>query len=169
MLRRYQNIAESSGTLVIAEGIETQTDLLLIRDLGVACGPGYHIARPNSHPITELPIAVAASLRTHGVPVYPRQIGSSSRNVTASRIVRVVPPIPPATQNDDVYDIFVHSPKLQVLPVVDRGKPVGLLTRSGVIDGFARPFVRESATALENEVAQWRAVGLDFRVRRTVS
>ena len=49
-MRSIQEIAEKSGTVVIAEGIETQAELLLIRELGIACGQGYHIARPNGKP-----------------------------------------------------------------------------------------------------------------------
>lgn len=45
-VRSIQSIAEKSATRVNAEGIETHAELLMVRDIGVACGQGYHIARP---------------------------------------------------------------------------------------------------------------------------
>jgi EAL domain-containing protein (putative c-di-GMP-specific phosphodiesterase class I) len=38
------------GAVLIAEGIETSTELLALRDLGVAWGQGYHLAHPASDP-----------------------------------------------------------------------------------------------------------------------
>ncbi|MFX7816540.1 EAL domain-containing protein, partial [Acinetobacter baumannii] len=49
-VRSIQEIAEKSGSIVIAEGIESQAELLTIRDLGIACGQGYHISRPLPEP-----------------------------------------------------------------------------------------------------------------------
>jgi EAL domain-containing protein (putative c-di-GMP-specific phosphodiesterase class I) len=45
-LRAIQHIAESSGSLVIAEGIESAADFKVVKDIGVACGQGYFIGRP---------------------------------------------------------------------------------------------------------------------------
>src|SRR5471032_1495056 len=48
-VRSIQEIAEKSNTLVIAEGIETQAELLVLRDVGVAFGQGYHLGRPHAN------------------------------------------------------------------------------------------------------------------------
>ena len=61
-VRSIQCIAEKSGTRVIAEGIETQAELLAVRDLGVACGQGYHIARPHPTPTRAISAEVAKVL-----------------------------------------------------------------------------------------------------------
>ena len=60
-LRAIQHIAESSGSLVIAEGIENGDDFKLVRELGIACGQGWFIGRPESAPRDELPAAAAAA------------------------------------------------------------------------------------------------------------
>lgn len=49
-LKSIQQIAESCGTRVIAEGIETEGELRVVKDLGIALGQGYFIARPNHTP-----------------------------------------------------------------------------------------------------------------------
>ena len=39
-------LGTSLGKEVIAEGIETQAQMELLRDLGCGVGQGYHLARP---------------------------------------------------------------------------------------------------------------------------
>ncbi len=45
-LKRLLSIAESLGAEVIAEGVETKTDLSMLMDLGVACAQGYFLGKP---------------------------------------------------------------------------------------------------------------------------
>ena len=142
-VRSIQEIAEESGTVVIAEGIETQTELLLIRDLRIAYGQGYHIARPQATPGTELPVDVAKSLNRNGVAVYPQKSAFEHNIVTAMKLLRTVPAVTPDMTNNQVYEILRASPDLQIIPVVDNGVPVGLITRPDLIDLFARPYMSE--------------------------
>lgn len=142
-VRSIQEIAEESGTTVIAEGIETQTELLMIRDLRIAYGQGYHISRPQATPGTELPVDIAKSLNRNGVAVYPQKSAFEHNIVTALKLLRIVPAVAPDMTNNQVYDMFRASPDLQIIPVVDKDIPVGLITRPDLIDRFARPYLRE--------------------------
>lgn len=142
-VRSIQQIAEATGTLVIAEGIETQTELLLIRDLGIACGQGYHIGRPSNDPPTEVPVEIKKTLGYRGVAVYPQESNTRQTNASALRLLRTVQPVSPCTPNIDVLEIFAHAPDLEVIPVVDKGLPLGLITRRHLADRFAMQFMRE--------------------------
>ena len=142
-VRSIQEIAEESGTLVIAEGIETSTELLMIRDLGIAYGQGYHIARPHPAPAAQLSADIEKSLNTNGVAVYPQKSVFENNVVTAMKLLREVPSVAPDMTNNQVYDVFRADPGLQIVPVVDRGVPVGLITRPNLIDRFAQPYQRE--------------------------
>ncbi|HEX7646553.1 MAG TPA: GGDEF domain-containing protein [Noviherbaspirillum sp.] len=142
-VRSIQEIAEESGTLVIAEGIETSTELLMIRDLGIAYGQGYHIARPHPTPAAQLSAEVAKNLNTNGVAVYPQKSMFENNVVTAMKLLRAVPSVSPDMTNNQVYDVFRADHDLQILPVVDKGIPVGLITRPDLIDRFAQPYLRE--------------------------
>jgi diguanylate cyclase (GGDEF)-like protein len=142
-VRSIQQIAEATGTLVIAEGIETQAELLLIRDLGIACGQGYHIARPSNAPPTKVPFEIAKTLGYRGVAVYPQENNRRQSNATALRLLRAVQPVSPQMSNNDVVDIFAHAPDLEVIPVVENGFPLGLITRRNLVDRFAMQFIRE--------------------------
>src|SRR5688572_16313214 len=54
-LRAIQDIAESCGSLVIAEGIENADDFRVVKDIGIACGQGWFIGRPSDEPTGVLP------------------------------------------------------------------------------------------------------------------
>ena len=45
-LRRTLKVAEDLGAKVIAEGIETQEDLVRLKELGVPYGQGYFLGMP---------------------------------------------------------------------------------------------------------------------------
>jgi len=142
-VRSIQEIAKKSGTTVIAEGIETQAELLLIRDLGVAMGQGYHIARPQAQPVHTLVPAVAAQLQRHTLALYPQEHGALPKAQCAGRLLRQVPVVTPAMNNNRVYQLFVETPDLEIVPVVENDMPLGVITRGVLIDRFARPYLRE--------------------------
>lgn len=142
-VRSIQEIAEESGTIVIAEGIETQTELLLIRDLGIAYGQGYHIARPHANPATVLAPELTKALNRNSVSVYPYKNAFEHSAVTALRLLRIVPAATPDMTNTQVCDMFNGDPELEVIPVVENDMPVGLISRRDLIDRFARLYSRD--------------------------
>jgi diguanylate cyclase (GGDEF)-like protein len=141
-VRSIQEIAKKSGTTVIAEGIETKSELLMIRDLGVALGQGYHLGRPQAAPAANLPPAVAAQLRKNSVALYPQETGMHQMQ-TVGRLLRHVPVVTPAMNNNKVYELFIAAPDLQIVPVVEGETPRGVITRAALLDRFARPYLRE--------------------------
>lgn len=72
-VRSIQQIAENSNTQIIAEGIETHAEFMIVKDLGVLFGQGYYIARPNANPATIVSADAANSLQHNGISVYPRK------------------------------------------------------------------------------------------------
>ncbi|MBB5609388.1 MULTISPECIES: GGDEF domain-containing protein [unclassified Janthinobacterium] len=142
-VRSIQEIAEKSGTLVIAEGIETQMELLVLRDLGVAFGQGYHLGRPNMVPARALPAEVVQALGRNGVAVYPQRSSLEKNGASIRKLLHRVAAVSPEKNNNEVYDIFLKEPKLMIIPVVDQGLPLGLISRFEMIDHFARPYQRE--------------------------
>src|SRR5207253_6506836 len=53
-LRAIQHIAENSGSLVIAEGIENAADFKVVKEMEIACGQGFFIGRPAESPPAHL-------------------------------------------------------------------------------------------------------------------
>ncbi|HEY4072799.1 MAG TPA: GGDEF domain-containing protein [Herbaspirillum sp.] len=142
-VRSIQQIALQTGCIVIAEGIETQAELLTIRDLGIACGQGYHIARPNANPPLLITSELTKTLRREKVATDPYKGTVGKKNATVLKLLRVVEPIPPEMHNDEVYAMFVNDSALQTIPVVDNGMPVGLINRYAMVERFARLYGRE--------------------------
>lgn len=142
-VRSIQSIAEKSGTRVIAEGIETQAELIAVRDLGVACGQGYHIARPHPSPARAVSAEVAKLLSNNQSMPPRRQTTSFEQVATVEKILKTPPTISSKMLNNQVDDIFLQNPKLQMIAVVDDGVPIGIINRYHMIDRFARPYQRE--------------------------
>lgn len=61
------HFAEEIGAVLVAEGIETQGALDTLRDLGIALGQGYHLARPGLLPLVHDRVEVA-HVATAGEP-----------------------------------------------------------------------------------------------------
>jgi len=141
-VRSIQEIADKSDTLVIAEGIETQAELLVLRDVGVAFGQGYHLGRPHAQPARAAPAEVVKALARNGVAVYPQR-GGDKHGASIYKLLHQVDAVPSSMNNNEVYEIFVKQPKLLIIPVVDDGVPLGLISRFDMIDHFARPYQRE--------------------------
>jgi diguanylate cyclase (GGDEF)-like protein len=142
-VRSIQSIAEKSGTKVIAEGIETQAELIAIRDLGVECGQGYHIAKPHPNPAMTISAEVVKTLNSDNIVNLKRANGTYDQTATVEKILKTPPTISSNTPNNQVDDLFLKDPKLQIIPVVDNGTPKGLINRYHMIDRFARPYQRE--------------------------
>jgi diguanylate cyclase (GGDEF)-like protein len=140
-VRSIQEIADKSNTLVIAEGIEKQAELLVLRDLGVAFAQGYHLGRPHACPAKAAPAEVVKALARNGVAVYPQR--SEKNTVSILKLLHEVAAVSPAMTNNEVYQIFLADPKLLILPVVDQETPLGLISRFQMIEHFARPYERE--------------------------
>ena len=142
-VRSIQSIAEQSGTRVVAEGIETQAELIAIRDLGVACGQGYHIAKPHQNPGRTISAAVVKILAVNQLNSYSRPTSRIENAVTIEKILKTPTTISSKMLNNEVDGLFLQNPKLQIIPIVDDGIPIGLINRYHMIDCFSRPFQRE--------------------------
>jgi diguanylate cyclase (GGDEF)-like protein len=139
-LRSIQSIALSSGTQVIAEGIETAAEFRTIRDIGIACGQGYFIARPNHIPPLNPSAEVGCLINSNHTAEQPY---SNVRSVTVETILRYVEPAQPETEIEKIFADFSENKNLRAIPVVKNGRPVGLINRYEFVDSFAQPYRRE--------------------------
>ncbi|PKO33597.1 MAG: diguanylate cyclase [Betaproteobacteria bacterium HGW-Betaproteobacteria-7] len=141
-VRAMQDLAEICNASLVAEGIERREDFVCIRDMGIACGQGYFIARPEREPVTSLPSEVQAALDLQSLSLSPLT-GGPGKLPTARSLLQAIEPVPPNSCNEAVIARFEADPELNVLPVVHGTQPVGLINRHSMIDRFARPFRKE--------------------------
>lgn len=141
-VKAMQNLAESCSAKIVAEGIETEADCLAVRDLGIAFGQGFLIARPSAEPTTLPSEKVVSTIRQRSIVVFPTGF-SPAGNVTVRSLIRPVEPASPQMDNDEIYRRFDADAELMSMPVVANGTPIGLINRHDLVDRMARPYRRE--------------------------
>jgi diguanylate cyclase (GGDEF)-like protein len=86
ILRSLRDLAGRWGASVIAEGLETASQLRVVRELGLTAGQGYLLARPLPHPdLTAIdlePLEQGGSILDRRIP-QPRQAPDTIRAQTA--------------------------------------------------------------------------------------
>jgi diguanylate cyclase (GGDEF)-like protein len=142
-LKSIQHIAESCGTHVIAEGVETEAELRVVKDIGIALGQGYFIARPSPTPPLVASSETGRIINSSNIAIFPTPEFNPRSQTTAHKLLTYVEPVLPETLNDHVFERFNVNPALRIIPVVKSGKPLGIINRYQFIDRFAKPFQRE--------------------------
>ena len=141
-LKSIQQIAESANTHVIAEGIETEAELMVIRDIGIIYGQGYFIARSAATPVVVISKEAHRAITNSTIVVYPDNNLLTNRNLTAQKLLVHVEPVPPDTKNKILFKRFTENIALRAIPVVQDGIPVGLINRFKFMDCYGKRFKR---------------------------
>jgi len=135
-IQSIREIAHGLGTRVIAEGIETRAELETLRGLEVGTGQGYYFSRPQQDPPRVL---VQQDHAYEGSVSGRRRLPGQ----TAAVLSRSNPSIGLEVELGKVVEMFQRDLALKSLPVVDAGKPVGLLRRHDILALYAQRFTRE--------------------------
>ncbi|MHB0985144.1 MAG: EAL domain-containing protein [Sulfuricella sp.] len=142
-VRSLLEIAARAGCLVIADGIETRTELLIAREMGIPLGQGCYLARPDEKPFPA--IAAEAVKANSGLTFASREQGGNTDRVglVERKLLIKAPFFTADTNNEDVFRVFEKNTHLDAMAVVKDGKAIGMIIRSVLIDRFARPYRRE--------------------------
>lgn len=138
-VRSIQEIANKSGARIIAEGIETEQELIAIRDIGIALGQGYHITRPQGQPVAYAPSHIKQTLATRSI----NNLHMLNQRITVESLMKQTPCIPPELSNDVVLHQFELYPEINSIPVVKNGLPVGIISRHHITSQFSKQYYRE--------------------------
>jgi diguanylate cyclase (GGDEF)-like protein len=142
-LKSIQQIAESCGTQVIAEGVETEAELRVVKDIGIALGQGYFIARPSPTPPLLASAETGSIINSSNIAIFPNTAYNNRSQTTSHKLLTYVEPVHPGTLVDYISERFNANPALRIIPVVKNAVPLGLINRYHFIDRFAKPFQRE--------------------------
>ncbi len=129
-LRAIQNIAESAGSQVIAEGIENAADFKVVKDLGVACGQGWFIGRPSAAPAAELSEEAQRAQADGRVPVFPATRLKAGSEPVAHDFVRAVEAAKPQATLGAVLRRFASSAQLCAIPLAGASGVEGVVSRA---------------------------------------
>ncbi len=142
-VKSIQEIARQAGTSVIAEGIETHSELMVVKSMGVDYGQGYYVARPHPFPGIIVAMEVVRTIKSFSLEVSRRDSWARD-SITARGIVQADPPVRSGQTNLEVLKIFEDRPQLETVAVVkEDGIPIGLITRPELINNFARRYRHE--------------------------
>lgn len=131
-VRSIAEIARGLGCKVIAEGIETEEELDTLRAMQIRYGQGFLLHRPEAEPAPGLlnaPVAQSAAV----VP----PVGFAE---TVAAIVVAVDPVGSEVPAEQVSQLFHDNPSLTSLPVVENGRPLGIISRRHLMESFATRF-----------------------------
>jgi len=142
-LQALLQIAEIFGTALVAEGIESEDDLRVIRDLGIAYGQGYFIGRPVQSVMTQIRAEAGQVLQDPRVAVMPEQRYVSRRGHLRHMPLIHAPCVGRGTSNDEVAATFHARSELHALAVVDGDRPVAIINRQQFMDRYATLYFRE--------------------------
>ena len=135
-IRAIVDMARAARSLVIAEGVETAEEASELVEAGINLLQGYYIGRPMPAPtrglsdtaLTRVPVSTA----DFEVPM------STARQISFDQQA-----LGPDTLVNDVVELFHEHVDAAALPVIVRGRPVGLVRRSELLDQMSIPLRRE--------------------------
>lgn len=136
-------IAEIFGTSLVAEGIEHEDDLRVLRDLGITYGQGYLIGRPSTEVFPAILAQAVEVLQDSRVAVMPEQRQISRLGHLRNLTLTHAPCASPATTNNEVAAIFHGLPELHAVAIVVDERPVAIINRQQFMDHYATLYFRE--------------------------
>ncbi len=147
-VRAMQHFAGASGAKLVAEGIENEADLIVVRDMGIALGQGFFFGRPQARAPRKLEQAAHEALGAGHIAVFPGATrtpvaASPSGGMAASKMIVSAPALPKSASNNDVLDLFNRLPTLHAVAVVEDDMPIALINRRSFMDRYALPYHRE--------------------------
>ena len=133
------DMAHVLGLRVIAEGVETEGEFLVCRDLGVDLVQGWFVAKPSLEPVQFSD--GFAHLRDLG---QNRRVRRSVDEVLVRQQVEAVPAIREDAGIDTLFEIFGEHPDQPFIPVINaHGEPRGIVQEARLKSYIYQPYGRD--------------------------
>lgn len=133
-VRGIVELSDNIGCQVIGEGVETAEEHETISQMGINIAQGFYFAKPKEEPDLEITHPVLMSSNPMGVlPKF---------NETAHSLCVWVDPIKSTMRLLDAWELLSDECNVASLPVVDDGKPLGMLHRSVVLKTLSTQYGR---------------------------
>lgn len=104
-------LAHALGFMTVAEGVESESDFRMARDLGCDLAQGFGIAHPTTR-LSELAMSYGRTLRGAGRP---------KMNARVAKLLNPITPLVIDAPLIDAANAFKAAPGLRIIPVTDRG------------------------------------------------
>ena len=138
-IKSIQEIARGLQCKVIAEGVECEHELQVLRALGIKYFQGYLTHKPQKRPCHKDILSTLPDIN-----ISQSVSGLFTRHAhTVASILKYLEPIKPTDNAYEVCGLFKDSATLEALPVVEHGKTVGVVYREMILERFAGRFAYE--------------------------
>ncbi|WP_412503332.1 bifunctional diguanylate cyclase/phosphodiesterase [Shewanella indica] len=131
-VRSIIELCQSLTCKVIAEGIETEAELTILRQLGITYCQGFLLGRPEAQPDRQLQTRYL-TIRQQEQPRY---------NEAAESLCHQAQTCPSETELKQLSERFLSQPELQCIVVLEQKHPLGLVYRHRLMELFSRPYGR---------------------------
>lgn len=133
------DLAHVLGIMVVAEGVETEAELITCRDIGCDLVQGYFVA----HPTTDL--ARIQDQYEHVAQITLRDRRASRGAQSGERLaMEFIQPLTIDTDMKDVFETFRTNKQRTFFPVIDRqGEPIGIVREEALKDYIYSPYGRD--------------------------
>jgi EAL domain-containing protein (putative c-di-GMP-specific phosphodiesterase class I)/GGDEF domain-containing protein len=142
-IQALQQIATIFGTELVAEGIETQEDLRVLRDLGITYGQGYFLGHPDRTPLKYLGVDSQRILRERQVAVFPELTRATQGGHLRSLSLVRAPTVTENTTNDELAALFFGAPILHAIALLDGERPLAIINRAQFMNEYTKLYYRE--------------------------
>lgn len=127
MIKGMVEFSHSSGTLLIAEGIETKKELELLIDLGVQYGQGYYLASPERMLRFDNPQAVSEILEKNTCNHMHNHLGVKKYYI--KNLMKTGLTVEKNATAESVLSYMKHHEEAVGICVVEQGRVSGILMR----------------------------------------
>ncbi len=141
-VRSIKQIAEKSRAMIIAEGVEHRSELMVLKEMGICLGQGYFIGYPLKQPDVSVNAAAKKCFDSNLVSANPWTKVVLQRGRKAHLLLTEVPTVTINTTSETALQILLANPEQTVLPVLEGDTPVGLLSRT-LVDKFSHGYIRD--------------------------
>ncbi len=137
LVEAFISIARTSGTLLIAEGIENPGELQVLQACGISLVQGYLLGRPDRQPARNI-------CELSGLSALPARQPPDAGHGNLDRLVCREPAIPESSPIARVMECFRQPDSPDSLAVINsRQQPVGIVHRHLFTQELLRPFATD--------------------------
>ncbi|MDF1877067.1 GGDEF domain-containing protein [Sulfurimonas sp. SAG-AH-194-L11] len=135
MLRSITNLSIQLGIQVIAEGVETQGELLTCKEIGCHLVQGYLVQHPTKD-TTDI-----VDIYQNIVTILKNSKRNFHNNAKVEKFIQNIPPLHKHQQMNEVVEYFKKHKTTQITPVVNKlNEPVGIFYENQIKEYLYSPY-----------------------------
>ncbi|MCX7780127.1 MAG: GGDEF domain-containing protein [Negativicutes bacterium] len=138
MIKALYDFSLNTNSNIIAEGIETEEELAALINIGIPYGQGYYLQKPHADFLDLPPNRKQKIIEINSRK--KRELFYTAATMPVGEIAQPDAGFPSSTPGYAAIDHFNKHAAIQGLPIVDDGKPAGLLMKNKFLANLATQY-----------------------------